>query len=242
MKGQGLSNQSVQILVENIDPTTIAGAQGVDVNSLPTDEQTIVVYVVDKTGSMAGYQNLVIDAYNEELQAVKDSKAADTIVLSVWLFDTWPTLLHGYLTLDQAQQFDRKVYDPDGLTALYDAVLDAFTGVVGYAETLMRAGNRVKVVVVVMTDGEDNSSRKTSAEVKTVATDLVNQEIYTLALVGFGGTDAKTIADSMGFPEKNVLTATSDPSSIRRALAQVSKSVIRTSQTKIASKAGGFFS
>lgn len=239
---EGLSAAAAGILVNNLNATTIAGAQGASVDELAGDEATLFVRVVDRTGSMQRFAPVVIDAGNEQIEALKGSKAADSILMSTWFFNQRSTLLHSYLALDNVVKLDRNNYDPDGTTALYDAVLDASTSAVAYAQTLRDAGIRVKVVIVIISDGEDNASHNSVAKVKTVITDLLKQEIYTVAFVAFG-TDGKRIAAEMGIPATNVLDESADPHSVRIALGTVSKSVIRASQTTIgATGSQSFFS
>jgi hypothetical protein len=71
--------------------------------------------------------------------------------------------------------------------------------------------------------------------VQTVSKALLDQEIYTLAYVGFGGSDLKKIAKEVGFP--SVLTSNASASEIRRIFQQVSASIIRGG----AVGANGFF-
>jgi len=238
---EGLSAAAAGILVNNLNATTIAGAQGTTVDDLAGDEATLYVRVIDRTGSMQRFQQVVIEAGNEQIDALKGSKASDSILMSTWVFNERSTLLHSYVALDNAVKLDKNNYDPDGMTALYDAVLDATTSAVAYAQTLRDAGIRVKVVIVIVSDGEDNSSRNTVAKVKTVVTDLLKQEIYTVAFVAFG-TEGKRIAAEMGIPADNVLDESADAHSIRIAMGTVSKSVIRASQTVIGQQSQSFFS
>lgn len=230
-----ISPDAEEVLVENLNGVTVAGAQGVSPDDLETSDVTLFVLVVDRSGSMDGVSGEVVTAYNDLLQALKDSKAAESVLMSAWLFNSSPQVLHGYLALKDVPQMNQRIYSADGGTALYKTVLDAFTSVVAYRQTLYDAGINTKVVVVVMTDGDDNDSgRITASQVATVARSLLDQEVYTLALVAFGLTyQADRIAQNMGFPLQNVLKAGSDPSSIRRAMNTVSKSTIRASQTQI---------
>lgn len=236
-----LSATSHQILVENLDANTLAGAQGVSPEELVEDRVTLVVPVVDATGSMTSEAHVLRAEYNKMLDALSKSKARDTILVSSWLFETTPTLLHGFVSLDDAVKLDDRNYSPGGMTAMYDAVLDVFTSTTAYAKSLLDQGYRVRVVVVVLTDGEDNSSRTRASEIAQVAKDLLNTEVYTLALVSFGKGFAFEAAERMGFPPENVLEAGKSERDIRHALALVSSSVIKASTTQVAST-GGFFS
>lgn len=237
----GMSVNATDILVANLNAGTMMAATGAGVDDLAGDEVTLFCIVCDKTGSMKTHRDDVISAYNDMLQALSDSKASDSILMSTILFNTNSSVRHGYLPLPDVPQLDRASYDPEDMTALNDATIDAFTGVVAYGQSLRNAGIRTKIVVVVISDGADNVSRHTAAAVKTVADDLIKQEIYTLAFIYFG-SDGQDVAKTMGFPAENVFTTTASASEIRRALNTVSKSVIRASQTQIGTQSGGFFS
>jgi len=241
-EGAGMSQASVGLMVNNLNANTMLGAQGASADDLAGDQVTLFVEIIDKSGSMGVVQDTVIHAYNEQVRALKASKMADSILMSTWTFSTRSELLHGYLPLDSVPDLSRAVYSPDDLTALYDAILDAFTSVVAYAQTLIDAGIQVKVVVVVLTDGQNNASRHSAAAVATIAADLLKKEYYTLALVAFG-VDGLDIAREIGFPTANVMDEDTDASSIRRALGTISTSVIRTSQTLVGAQGSqSFFS
>ncbi len=237
-----ISPHSHAILVENLDTNTTLGAQGVPADSLAEDRVTLFVPLVDATGSRAHEADLMRQEYNKMLDALSESKARDTILVSSWLFGTTPTLLHGFVGLSDAVRLDSHNYDPDGMTAMYDAVLDVLTSTTAYAKTLMDQGYRVRIVIVVLTDGEDNCSRPgADNKVAQVVRDLLITEVYTLALVAFGRGFALDAASAINFPSENVLENGGSERDIRHALALVSSSVIRASTAKVAS-AGGFFS
>lgn len=236
----GLSAASVGIMINNLNPVVLAGAQGVGIDDLAGDDVTLFVRVIDASGSMGRFQPTVIAAANEQLDALLASKAGDGILMSTYFFNTTSNLLHSYLALDKATRLDGGNYLPGGQTALYDTTLDAITAAVSYAQDLRNAGIRVQIVVVVVTDGEDNASRHSVNELKTVIQDLIRQEIYTFAFVAFG-TEGKRIAGAMGIPPENVIDEQADAHSIRLAFGTVSKSVISTSQHMISSGSQSFF-
>lgn len=237
----GLSQAATEILVQNLTPTTLAGTQGASYDTLATDKAFLFVPVLDMTGSMNQFRHDVIDAYNNMLSTLKGSKQAEAMLMSSWTFNTQSYLLHGYTPMEFVPVLDASKYKPDDSTALYDAVLNAITGVVAYGQELRNQGARTKITLVVFTDGQDNASRHSAATVRRVVEDLLVQEIYTFVLVGFGKTSARQTAQSMGFT--NVMEAKANASSIRNAWEVVSRSVIRTSQTTVAGNArNNFFS
>ncbi len=239
-KQKGLNPSSAEILIQNLNPTTLAGTQGVSYEVLSSDKAFLFVPVIDMTGSMEAFRQEVIHAYNGMLQALKDSKQADAILMSSWTFNTDSYLLHGYTPLEYVPELERHIYQPTEQTALYDAILDAITGVVAYGQELRNAGARTRITLVIFTDGHDNASHHSARQVRKVIEDLLISEMYTFALIGFGSGFAQKIAKDLGIP--NVMEARADAEEIRRAVSVVSRSVIRASQTVVSSQQGGFFS
>lgn len=236
----GMSHQSVDLMVQNLDGQAGLGCVGAQVDDLNTDDVTLLSVILDQSSSMSSVQNDVIDAFNEMSRALSDSKAAESILMSAWTFDNDSKLLFSYTPIDQVKDLTNNEYKPGGATALYDATMDGFTGIVAYGQDLRNNGIRTRSIVVVISDGGDNVSSHTAASVKTIAQDLLRQEIYTLAFVGLGDESYfRQIATDMGFPE--ILTTSNTASEIRRALNMISGSVIRTSQGVIASNSNSFF-
>ncbi len=236
----GMSRQAVDLLVQNLDGQTGLGCVGAQIDSLNTDDVTLLAVLIDASGSMQSVRDDVIDAFNQMARALADSKARDSILMSAWTFSDQPTLLFGYTPIDRVQDLTKAAYAPNGSTALYDAALDGFTGIVAYGQELRNGGIRTRCIVIVISDGDDNASGHTAASVKTVAQDLLRQEYYTLAFVGMGDPASfSQIASNMGFP--SVLTVGNTASEIRRALNMVSGSVIRASQTQVNAGGSSFF-
>jgi len=235
----GLSQEATEILVSNISTVTQQGAEGTSIDDLATDKSTLICIVLDETGSMVDDRDMVVVAYNNMVEAMKGSKAADEMLISAFAFAEATRLIHSYLPLDLVPELTD--YHPYGKTALFDATLDAFTGVVDYEQQLRAGGNRTQVIVGVFTDGDDNYSQHIVSEVKAVSDSLIDQERYILSLVTFGlqGT-AERMASEMGFP--NLWNAGSSLSEIRRSMQQFSKSAVRASQTQIGPDSqSGFF-
>lgn len=235
-----ISQASHAIMVENLDTLTTLGAQGVSPDDLSEDRVTLFVPIVDHTGSRWGDRVLMREEYNRMLDALAKSKARDTILVSSWLFSTQSTLLHGFVPLEDAVRLDTANYNPDGQTAMFDAVLDVFTSTSAYAKDLLDQGYRVKIVIVLLTDGENNYGRATATNVHQVAQDLLAQENYVLAMVAFGQGFAQTAAADMGFPTENVIEYGVGDKDIRKAFRLVSSSVIRQSQTQIGNSTSFF--
>lgn len=237
----GLNQNAASVLIDNLNATTIVGCQGSGLEDLPADDVTLVSFVLDMSPSMGPVQQEVIDSFNLMIKAMQDSKQEDNLIVSAWIFDEQPQILFGYTPVNSVNTLSYKEYHPGGSgTSIYDAQLNAMTGIVGYGQQLHNNGIRTKNIVIVLSDGEDNCSRKKPSDVKKVAEALIKQENYILAFVGFGtAANFTQIARNCGFP--TVLTVGHSASDLRKIFGQVSKSIIRTSQTSIKANANTFF-
>ncbi len=236
---QGLAGAASQVLIQNLDDTTLMGCIGVDFDQLDATEATIVSVAIDRSGSMSPHVQAVVDGFNEMISALQKSKAASNILVNLWFFDTTPSLAYAYTKIEDVQPLTPAGYRPTGGTALYDTVLSALTNLAVYGQQLTDNGVPNRRVLFVLTDGDNNSSRAQALDVRTALAGALRQEMYTLAFAGFGGMDLTYLANEMGFPPGNI-TNGKNPSDLRRIFGQVSQSISRVSQG-IAAPAGGFF-
>lgn len=237
--GAGLGAEATSILVKNLSAKTIQGAAGTDPTELPTDMATLALVILDESGSMTDDQDQVVKEFDENLVAIKGSKQAEEILLSVWAFNSKSRMIHSFLTLDLVDNLTD--YHPHDETALYDTILDGLTSLVDYEAELRKSGMRIKLNVSVITDGDDNKSAASASDVKKVVTDiLAKRENSTFNLIALGNSvDETVMAEEMGFPDPKRFDKT--PAGRRRAFGTWSSSVIKTSQTKIGNKSQGGF-
>jgi hypothetical protein len=230
----GLTDDTLDLVVSNLNGPTMMAAVGVPLHQLASNEVTLAMNIIDMSGSMAPFADTLIRAYNEDyLAAMSSSTAVDDILVSTILFNQDVTLLHGYLPLLDASPLTRQVYDPDNMTALYDAVAAGLTNMVLYAQQLRQSGVMVRCLVIVYSDGADNASKQQAKDVRRASLELLKQEIYTLAYVGFksGGIneqELRQLSDDIGFPD--ILVAGLSHSELRRIFHLASMSTIRVSQ------------
>lgn len=131
------------------------------------------VYVaLDRSGSMAGERwTHAIDSINEYINGLKKEKIEGTV--SVVAFDYGQSMRLVDLVKDQSiAYYEALKHDcaaPSGMTPLYDAA----------ANVMDRAleNNAVRTVVVIMTDGEENSSKEfTQNTVKAKVKELTDRK------------------------------------------------------------------
>lgn len=236
-----LSATSQGIIINNLsgNQAGLLGATGTRVEDLNEDDVTLVAYVLDESSSMHDYRIDVIEGFNVNLvQALRDSKLDDSVIMTLWKFSSSPSLVYNYRPLANVVDIDSSTYVPSGSTALYDAVLDAMSGMMTYSQQLRTQGLTCRGILSVISDGENNNSHHSASEVRKVAEDMLREEIFNLIFYAFGPQGASEAAN-MGFP--TVMKTGQTGSEFRRAMGTHSKSIIRTSQTKVTTSGSGFF-
>jgi len=237
----GMSQQAADIMINALDDTDLAGCVGTVTEDMDTDEVTVVTFILDKSGSMSPHQATVRDAYDMLIESLKESKQHKSMIVSTRCFATTSTLLHGFKKVDEVEPIGNNYVADGNSTALHDTMISALTDIKAYTQDLKNQGMRVKCIVIVLSDGDDNEAPQKAKDVKILADDLLKSEQYYLVYYGYAtdpSTDLKKIAAKIGFP--NVLITGTTKTEVRKNTGLVSKSIIRASQTQVG--ANSFFS
>ena len=123
---------------------------------------TELVFILDKSGSMSGLESDTIGGYNAMIrkQQEETGKARITTVL----FSDESEILHDQTDIMEMKPMTKRQYQVGGSTALLDAVgmtIHKIGNAQKYAKEELRAD---KVMVVITTDGMENSSREYTYE------------------------------------------------------------------------------
>lgn len=139
-------------------------------------EYTLVTLVLDKTGSVQGFENQLFGVKKAVVDACKKSPRADYVLLRVLEFNTRVDEVHGFQPLADIDTSAYAVPSCYGSTALNDAVFSAATATNKYAETLFDNDYLTNGLMIVVTDGDDNSSSMTKADAKKAIYGAVQSE------------------------------------------------------------------
>jgi uncharacterized protein YegL len=160
-------------------------------------QDVLVNVILDKSGSMAGKTNDVIEGFNAYVAGLGKEDQVNYL-FSLTLFDTQVAYRHVAIPLAEVQKLDSKSYQPGGNTALNDAI--------GITVRKVDADQPKvdKVVTVIMTDGEENSSREwTHDAVKGLIEQKEKEGTWTFVFLG-AGLDAWHQGRSYGIQSANV--------------------------------------
>ncbi len=120
-----------------------------------TAVKTLVLFILDKSGSMGAIQKQTISGFNEYLMTLKDDKSSKTLDFSLTKFDT-EVLTGEVRPVSKIKPLNTSTYLPGGATALYDSVYKTIVN--GEQWEKARRG-KYRILCVMQTDGQENSSR-----------------------------------------------------------------------------------
>ena len=165
-----------------------------------------LVFILDRSGSMTGLAADTIGGFNSLIDQQK-KESGEAFVTTV-LFDDEYIVLHDHVNIKDVNPMTTKEYFPRGMTALMDAV----------GKTINRIGERLsntdeaerpeKVMVVITTDGYENSSKEfTSGDVKRMIEH--QREKYSWVFMFLGANmDAASEAKKIGIDSQLARTYT----------------------------------
>lgn len=119
-------------------------------------DATFIAMVLDRSGSMGVRIADTIAGFNTFLREQKALNKPARLTLAQ--FNTTYEIIHDNLPLLEAPELTRATFVPGGGTALYDAVGRTIDSVGARLAAMPTAQRPDKVVCVIITDGEENSS------------------------------------------------------------------------------------
>jgi uncharacterized protein YegL len=241
-----LSSASLDAITGDLGEVVIAGAAGVDLETIQASDVTLVTILIDASSSIAGagLEGAIVAGQRDLVDAFAGSRERESILMALWIFNDQLDVVHAYVPVADATRLDPKTYRPGGGTRLYDTWCDALAANVAYAQLLRDGGTPCRSVIVVITDGEDCGSRKTPGDCARLSRDLLASEQFVLAFVGVGkSVDFRAIAKKMGVPDGSVaVQSQATPAALRQVFRMVSQSAIRASRATVGPGAAqGFF-
>lgn len=158
---------------------------------------THISIILDRTGSMENIQDDVIGGFNQFLASQQQETNRATLTLVQFDSQDPYEVIHQFAPIDQVVALSRETYVPRASTPLLDAI---GRGIIDLAHRLatMPAGEKPdQVVFVIITDGQENSSREfTKAQVMKLLAEKQEQDKWQFV---FLSADLTALNDAMDY-------------------------------------------
>ena len=170
---------------------------------------TLVAYVMDASGSMRRVASATISGYNEYLNTLKDDKENEYF-FGRTIFNSSRTDIQDPLPIEFVEELDTKTYIPNFQTPLVDATYDTIIR----AEKEARKLHDPRVLIVIQTDGLENASHRSTADLNALIQKMTKKSWEFLFLGA--DQDAWAQAQEFGIKQDWAVSYDNDPAQVQQ--------------------------
>lgn len=164
---------------------------------------TEIVAIVDRSSSMRPLQHETIKGFNEFLASQKKEPGEALFTLALFSTAGEYQLVFNAVPIQEVPAFTTATYDPNGWTALLDAVGQTCNAVGSRLANMKEEDRPSKILVLIMTDGDENNSRNfTHDNIKDIIAHQRDKYSWEFVFIG-ANQDAITAGASIGIAATN---------------------------------------
>ena len=171
------------------------------------NKTTLYHFILDSSGSMSNDRERTVQLFNQQVATVRSlakEYPEQTFLAGLTIFNDQVQHILRETPADKLIDLKHEVYNPDGLTALYDAIGESTRNIRDKFERQIRE-NEMSVVVIILTDGHENASKKYDARmIAGIIKELEASENWSFTILGADFDITKVSAD-LNFSPKSSL-------------------------------------
>ncbi|MBR4266627.1 MAG: VWA domain-containing protein [Bacteroidales bacterium] len=188
------------------------------------NNNTELIFIIDQSGSMSGLESDTIGGFNSMLQ--KHQQQEGTCHISTIFFSNKSEVIHNRKNINEVKPLTSKDYIPGGSTALLDAIGNAINHTIKVQRLAAEDEKAKNVVFVIITDGEENSSREYSSDQIHKMISL-EQEEYGWEFMFLGANiDAIKTAKTYGIHESRASNFVCDSSGVQLNFSAIGNAIL----------------
>ena len=184
---------------------------------------TEIVFILDRSGSMAGYEEDTIGGFNATIE--KQKKLDGTCYVSTVMFANQSKVIHDRVRLDEIEKMTENDYQVGGGTALLDAIGRSIHHIGNVHKYARPEDVPAHTIFIITTDGMENASRQyDSSTVKRMISrqqEKCGWEFIFLA----ANIDAVETADRIGIRRERAANYRQDREGMRTSYAAMSDAI-----------------
>ena len=146
--------------------------------------------IIDESGSMQSIKKAAIDSVNETIQTIRSAEQKhpeQEHYVSLVSFNDDVKTIYDCVEVEQVKEINDETYQPSCCTALYDAMG------ISLSKLRKRVAESDKVLVTVVTDGYENSSKEYSGKAIKTLVDELKAKGWVFAYIG-ANQDVEAVA------------------------------------------------
>lgn len=123
---------------------------------------TELVFIIDRSGSMAGFESDTIGGFNSMIE--KQKQGEGEVYVSTVLFDNFSQVIHDRTSIADIKPMTTEEYTVGGCTALLDAIGGAIHHIGNVHKYARKEDIPEHTIFVITTDGMENASHNYSSQ------------------------------------------------------------------------------
>jgi hypothetical protein len=187
------------------------------------DDYTEILEILDRSGSMSSVKDDTIGGFNQFLRDQLNEPG--TAKLTLVQFNHQIETTYEGMDLKEVPPLTAGTYRPDGFTALRDAIGYGINSLGRRLEALTESERPGRVIVVIHTDGLENSSREFTQ--RDIASLIDHQRrVYNWQFMFMGANqDAVEVGKDMNIPTVNAISYAANSAGTRQVGSHLSRKV-----------------